>query len=159
MRFQRCRLQYLKPEEYNALCADFFRQHRGCLIPGMVELFRSYRAAGRKCVIITAQNEGIARPFADFLEADDLIANRVEYDSGRWDRPHTPCCFAQGKVHYAQEYAAAYGWDLEQCTFYSDSIHDLPLLSSVGYPVAVNPDRLLETAARNRKWEIIGFGE
>ena len=38
---------------------------------------------------------------------------------------------------------------------YADDAYDLPLLSQVGHPVAVCPDRRLRRAARWRQWEII----
>ena len=49
------------------------------------------------------------------------------------------------------------GYDLEQCYGYTDSISDLPMLEAVGHPVAVNPDRALESIARLRGWPIIEF--
>jgi hypothetical protein len=53
--------------------------------------------------------------------------------------------------------AAAEGLDLSRCAAYSDSINDLPMLSLVGRPVAVNPDSALRIEARKRGWEIRDF--
>ncbi len=53
--------------------------------------------------------------------------------------------------------AQAEGLDLARCSAYSDSINDLPLLSLVGHPVAVNPDSALKAEARDRGWEIRDF--
>ena len=47
--------------------------------------------------------------------------------------------------------------DLDRCSAYSDSINDLPMLSAVGRPVAVNPDSALKMEARSRGWEIRDF--
>jgi phosphoserine phosphatase len=47
------------------------------------------------------------------------------------------------------------GADPRDCSFYSDSAYDLPLLEAVGRPVAVNPDRRLRRIARARGWEIM----
>jgi phosphoserine phosphatase len=44
---------------------------------------------------------------------------------------------------------------LAQAAFYSDSINDLPLLSAVGRPVAVDPDARLEQEARARQWPVL----
>jgi putative phosphoserine phosphatase/1-acylglycerol-3-phosphate O-acyltransferase len=44
--------------------------------------------------------------------------------------------------------------DLEQSWAYSDSYYDLPLLTGVGNPVAVNPDPRLAIAATARRWPI-----
>jgi HAD superfamily hydrolase (TIGR01490 family) len=49
------------------------------------------------------------------------------------------------------------GLELERCSAYSDSINDLPMLSAVGHPVAVNPDSALRMEARARGWEVRDF--
>ena len=48
--------------------------------------------------------------------------------------------------------AAREGLDLRACTAYSDSINDLPMLSPVGHPVAVNPDSALRAEAKAHGW-------
>jgi hypothetical protein len=53
--------------------------------------------------------------------------------------------------------AAAEGLDLARCTAYSDSANDIPMLSAVGYAVAVNPDPGLHREARRRGWEVRDF--
>jgi phosphoserine phosphatase len=53
--------------------------------------------------------------------------------------------------------ASREGLDLSRCAAYSDSINDVPMLSAVGRPVAVNPDAALRRAARDRGWEIRDF--
>jgi HAD superfamily hydrolase (TIGR01490 family) len=49
------------------------------------------------------------------------------------------------------------GLDLSLCSAYSDSANDLPMLSAVGHPVAVNPDATLKRIARENDWEIRDF--
>ena len=49
------------------------------------------------------------------------------------------------------------GLDLERCAAYSDSANDVPMLSLVGHPVAVNPDNELKRIARENGWEIRDF--
>ena len=53
--------------------------------------------------------------------------------------------------------AAEGGYDLADCYAYSDSITDLPMLSAVGHPTAVNPDRGLRKAALERGWPVLQF--
>jgi HAD superfamily hydrolase (TIGR01490 family) len=50
--------------------------------------------------------------------------------------------------------AAAEDLDLERCAAYSDSANDIPLLSLVGYPYAINPDRKLREHAREMGWRL-----
>ena len=49
------------------------------------------------------------------------------------------------------------GLDLDRCSAYSDSINDLPMLTSVGTAVAINPDSALRMEARSRGWEVRDF--
>jgi phosphoserine phosphatase len=53
--------------------------------------------------------------------------------------------------------AAAEGFDLTDCFAYSDSVNDLPMLSVVGHPCAVNPDSALRRYARANSWQIRDF--
>jgi HAD superfamily hydrolase (TIGR01490 family) len=47
--------------------------------------------------------------------------------------------------------------DLDECYAYSDSANDLPMLTTVGNPVAVNPDAKLKRYARENGWDIRDF--
>jgi HAD superfamily hydrolase (TIGR01490 family) len=49
------------------------------------------------------------------------------------------------------------GLDLAECSAYSDSANDLPMLTTVGHPVAVNPDAKLKRIARENGWDIRDF--
>ncbi|MBV9485017.1 MAG: HAD-IB family hydrolase [Frankiaceae bacterium] len=49
------------------------------------------------------------------------------------------------------------GLDLSLCSAYSDSSNDLPMLTTVGHPVAVNPDAKLKRIARENGWDIRDF--
>ncbi|MGH7338800.1 MAG: HAD family hydrolase, partial [Myxococcota bacterium] len=44
--------------------------------------------------------------------------------------------------------------DLTKSYAYADSLSDLPMLESVGHPVAVNPDPRLRRIARERRWAV-----
>ena len=43
----------------------------------------------------------------------------------------------------------------EDSTFYSDSINDLPMLESCGFPVVVEPDEKLKKIAIDMSYKII----
>jgi len=49
--------------------------------------------------------------------------------------------------------------DFRESWFYSDSQNDLPLLSHVTHPVAVNADDMLAAHARLRGWPQIQIGD
>ena len=57
-----------------------------------------------------------------------------------------------------QEWADEHDVSLPDWYAYSDSYYDVPLLSAVGHPVAVNPDpRLMVRAALLRRWPIVNL--
>jgi hypothetical protein len=63
----------------------------------------------------------------------------------------------EAKARAVRALAVREGLDLSRCAAYSDSINDVPMLSLVGRPVAVNPDSALRAEARVRGWEIRDF--
>jgi phosphoserine phosphatase len=46
---------------------------------------------------------------------------------------------------------------LKRSYAYSDSQNDLPMLTAVGHPVAVNPDKILTRYAKAADWPIYDF--
>ena len=64
---------------------------------------------------------------------------------------------AQGKADACEALARARGWDLSECSAYSDSVSDAPLLRLVGHPYAVNPDRGLREMAQREGWPTLTF--
>src|SRR5690606_11582034 len=117
------------------------------------ELIAQHRAAGRDVVLVSASGEEIVRPIASLLGIEHVIATRMAVADGRYTGEIE--CYAAGeaKVEAVQQLAAERGYDLARSYAYSDSISDLPLLSAVGHPTAVNPDRALRRAALERGWE------
>lgn len=85
---------------------------------------------------------------------DHLVSTELEVDAeGRFTgRPSPPLCYGEGKVERALRLSERLGFRLEEATFYSDSISDLPLLERVREPVCVNPDVRLRRVASRRGW-------
>jgi phosphoserine phosphatase len=61
------------------------------------------------------------------------------------------------KAEAIRALAAREGLDVSRCSAYSDSANDLPMLSMVGHPHAVNPDAALREHARERDWPVHDF--
>jgi len=123
-----------------------------------LELIESHRAAGRRVYLVSASPEEIVLPLARHLGVHDAIATRAEIDDqGRYTGGVEFYSAGDNKVVAIRHKAADWGHDLEASFAYSDSITDLPMLESVGHPVAVNPDRALLREALARGWEIRTF--
>jgi HAD superfamily hydrolase (TIGR01490 family) len=127
------------------------------LYKDMVSLIHEYQRSGIPVILATSSPRFVVEPYFQFLKADHLIATELEFDennltSGRFAGP---VAFEQGKKYLVEEYMNRMKYDPSHCAFYSDSVHDLPTMEMVGYPVAVHPDRALREIALNRDWDIL----
>jgi HAD superfamily hydrolase (TIGR01490 family) len=123
-----------------------------------IQLIREHKAAGRRVYLVSASPIEIVRPLAEFLGVHDAIATRARLDDdGRYTGELEFYSYGPFKVDAMRELAARDGLDLEASYAYSDSATDIPMLEAVGHPVAVNPDRALLRAAREREWEVRWF--
>lgn len=114
-----------------------------------------HREAGDALAVVTASTVYAATPLARHLEIPHVVASRLEIVDGRFTgRPSYPLCYGAGKLARAEELLAGLGATLEDATFYTDSITDLPLLERVAVPVCVNPDRRLAMVARRRGYRV-----
>lgn len=121
-------------------------------------LIRRHREAGDRVVIITATNRFITAPIAARLGVDTLLATECGLENGRYTgRSVDVPCFQDGKVVRLERWLAENGQSLEGSWFYSDSRNDLPLLSRVDNPVAVDPDPILRAEAEARGWPVISL--
>lgn len=127
-------------------------------LPRAETLLAEHRAAGDFLLVVTSTNRFIVEPICERLGVDDLIATEPEQENGRYTgRIHGVPSYREGKVTRMNEWLKGRDWRLEEASFYSDSINDLPLLEEVGRPVAVDPDDALRAIAGERGWEIISL--
>jgi HAD superfamily hydrolase (TIGR01490 family) len=122
------------------------------------ELINRHHAEGRKVIIISSSPEEVVGPLADHLGVDEYVATRAKIDDeGRYTGELQFYAYGAFKAQAMRELAASEGIDLSESYAYTDSVTDLPMLETVGHPVAVNPDRDLLRVAREREWEIRSF--
>ena len=115
----------------------------------------AFREEGHLLVLSTTTPADMIAPFAEALGFDDLIATAYETKDGRYTgRLYEGFVWGTGKLRAVREWAQDRGIDLAGCHACSDSIFDVPLLSSVGYPHAVNPDPSLTVVAAARRWPV-----
>jgi len=125
--------------------------------PFAQRILDEHRAAGRHLVLATTTPFDVVRPLAERLGFDDVVATRYgERDDGTYDGTIVgEFVWGQGKLAAVREWAAERGVDLAESFAYSDSWYDLPLLSAVGHPTAVNPDPRLLAVALARRWPVL----
>jgi phosphoserine phosphatase len=109
-------------------------------------------------VLVSASPIEIVEPLAEHLAVDEFIATTPVIDAeGRYTGEVEFYAYGQAKAEAIQRLAAELDLDLNESWAYSDSATDLPMLESVGHPVAVNPDRELRRKAEEEGWMVLEF--
>ena len=123
-----------------------------------LELIAAHRARGQDVWIVSSSGEEVVGPIAEHLGVRDVIASRGGIDAdGRYDGTVEFYAYGAAKADAIRDIARVRGYELAECSAYSDSVTDLPMLSVVGNAVAVNPDRGLRAAALALGWETREF--
>ncbi len=140
------RLQVLSVEVYEEVLLPH-------LYPFAQDLVAQAKRAGHEVVFVSGALDCVLEHLAQHLGADTVIANRLEmkggYATGKIVRPVVA---GPTKARLIAEHAKRKGYDLEDCFAYSDSYSDVPMLSVVGHPAAVNPDSKLSLLAKAYAW-------
>jgi HAD superfamily hydrolase (TIGR01490 family) len=142
--------------------AEFMREKiRPLILPKARELVDRALAEADLTAIVTATNRFVTAPIAREFGVEHLLATEPEEVEGEFTgRASGVPCFREGKIARVEEWLANMGieWrEIEHSVFYSDSLNDLPLLETVGTPVAVDPDPTLLAHAQKHGWSVISL--
>ncbi len=128
------------------------------IFEGAFSLIKNSKAQGHDQILITGAIDYITKPLAQYLGVDDWVANRLEIKDGfATGRLIKPMIAGANKALWVRRYAEKKGYDLDGSFAYADSGSDIPLLSVVGNPCAVNPDFKLKTTARAYDWPVLNL--
>ena len=123
------------------------------------DLVESHKEDAR--VIVTATNSFVTGPIAREFAIEHLIATVPQEKDGEFTgRIQGVAAFRDGKVTRLKSWLGEHElqWSVfEETWFYSDSLNDLPLLSMVSHPVAVDPDQTLKEHALANDWRVISL--
>ena len=125
------------------------------------DLVKQHQENGDICALVTATNSFVTGPICRELRIDHLIATIAAQENGPFTgKPRGIPSFREGKITRVESWLESLGlwWSsFERSWFYSDSLNDLPLLSMVSDPVAVNPDDTLHAHAKAEGWMILNL--
>lgn len=125
------------------------------------ELVRQHQQRGDLCALVTATNSFVTGAICRELVIDHLIATVPAQTNGEFTgKPRGTPAFREGKIIRVEQWLESMGlwWgSFERSWFYSDSRNDLPLLSHVSDPVAVDPDPALRAHAEAAGWVILAL--
>src|SRR4051795_9470519 len=124
----------------------------------MLEVAWRHQDEGRRVFIVTAASQELADTMALVFQFDAGIGMRSEIRDGYYTgRPDGPFTYREGKAEAIRQVAAEEGLCLTEGGASADPEPALPMLRTVGHPVAVNPDAELMRVAREEGWEIMRF--
>ena len=141
----------LGEEIYDELMADR-------IWSGTRALAQLHLDAGQRVWLVTAAPTELASLIARRLGLTGALGTVAESKDGIYtgrlvgEPLHGPA-----KAEAIRALAEREGLDLSRCAAYSDSANDVPMLSLVGDPVAVNPDHELKRIAKENGWKIRDF--
>ncbi len=123
--------------------------------PGTQAMAQEHIERGERVWLVTAAPVEIASIVSQRLGLTGALGTVAAQQDGRYtgelvgEMLHGPA-----KAVAMRDLAAREGLDLSRCFAYSDSHNDIPMLSLVGFPCAVNPDAKLRDHARAQGWDI-----
>jgi HAD superfamily hydrolase (TIGR01490 family) len=125
---------------------------------GTRELTQRHLRAGQRVWLVTATPVELASILSRRLGLTGALGTVAETRDGVYTgRLVGGLLHGEAKAAAIQALAAREGLDLARCSAYSDSLNDMPMLTLVGHPNAVNPDLGLRAEARIRGWPIYDF--
>jgi HAD superfamily hydrolase (TIGR01490 family) len=151
-------LRGFTPDEMRELVAEAMEPIlRPLVYAEPLQLIEQHRERGESVYIVSATLQEIVQGIADDLGFDGALGTVCEVVDGEYTGKAVRALHAENKAECVRQLADSHGFALADCTAYSDSYTDIPLLEAVGHPVAVNPDRRLRRVAAERGWPVLEF--
>ncbi len=157
MRVAACVLALVRGQDQAALrdtCREFVDESLDrFVVPEVRRALTDLMHLGIPVYVATASPQELAEAVADRLGMAGALGTVSEVRDGRYTGLlASPIMHGAEKLVRVQALLADVGADASISWAFSDSINDLPLLSAVGWPVAVNPDAELRDVARRNGW-------
>jgi putative phosphoserine phosphatase/1-acylglycerol-3-phosphate O-acyltransferase len=126
--------------------------------PEARELLAAHRRRGHTVVLTSSATRHQVRPLADALDVDDVVCAEAEVTGGRLTGQLVgPACAGDAKAAAVERYARRHKIDLSRSHAYASGGADAPILTPVGNPHPVNPDKGLARAAERQGWSVLRF--
>ena len=117
----------------------------------IIEILNKAKQEGKFVAILSSSPSFLVVAIAKKLNVDDHLATQYQLNHKGEISGLLYSVLGKDKAEYVNNLE----FDSQQIAAFSDSIHDLPFLESVGYPIAVNPDRKLKNISKQMGWTIL----
>ena len=140
-------------------CHDIFDDYMESKIwPGTRALAQAHLRRGEPVWLLTAAPTELAQIVSDRLGLSGALGTVAERVNGVYSgRLCGQVLHGPAKGAAMRALADREGYRLASCHAYSDSANDLPMLTAVGYPHAVNPDHRLKQYAQQQGWPVVEY--
>ncbi len=126
--------------------------------PGTRAIAQNHLDVGQQVWLVTAAPVEVAGIIAARLGLTGALGTTAEHVNGVYTgRLRGELLHGSAKAKAMRALANEHGLDLARCFAYSDSYNDLPMLSLVGHPCAINPDSRLQEHAEENDWQILDY--
>jgi putative phosphoserine phosphatase / 1-acylglycerol-3-phosphate O-acyltransferase len=136
----------------------FVQTIAGTIRPQARELVRAHRRMGHTLAIASAATRFQVAPIARDLGIEHVLCTELAAEHGilsgelvgdfLWGEP---------KARSVRAFAQQSGVDLRRSYAYANGDEDVPFLSTVGHPHAVNPQPSLERVAHAQSWPVVNL--
>ena len=124
--------------------------------PGAYITLKKHKSNGLPIYLVSASPQFYVKSLSNQLGLFGSFATEFKYNkegkfTGDFDGSE---CIAEEKLLRLKYFCERMGIDLNSSVFYTDSYKDMPLLISVGVPIAVCPDKQLKKICKQKGWAI-----
>lgn len=143
-------------QDVKELCEEIVEQEISSrLLLPVNQILKNHQSDNVSTWLVTATPMELALPIARKLGMSGALGTVCEVHKDRYTGGLlSPILHGRLKAAAVREICFTENYQLENSYAYSDSISDLPLLSSVGKPVVVNPNSELRAVAAKNNWKI-----
>jgi HAD superfamily hydrolase (TIGR01490 family) len=138
------------------MASSFIEQHIHTMAyqPAYQKL-KEAKEQGHYTLLLSSSPDFLVEKMAAYFEVDEWAATPYLTDQEKRLTHLGPVFDGAAKADYLRDLMDKLSLPKGAVTAFSDSFLDLPLLESVGQPIAVNPDSRLKAICLKRNWEII----
>jgi HAD superfamily hydrolase (TIGR01490 family) len=123
-----------------------------------IEIISDHQQRNRTVVLVSNAPDILIEKLAKYLKIEKFISTQLELSNEVYTgNIFGEIMYGEQKLLAIKKYIHGTDYTLEKSWAYGDHDSDIYLLSSVGYPVAVNPTGNLKNIAIKNNWPILNF--
>ena len=139
-------------KEVEDLAKKFFDAFKKGIRKESIDLIKHFKKKGYKIYAVTASPSPVVEYVLEHLGIDNFYSTKLEIINGKYtgDILSNMHLTKEGKLDIVRSLIINEGINTSESFALGDTLHDLPLLESVAYPIALNPKgKLIKYASEN----------